>query len=57
MKIDVGRYGKSSQYNLKGRLRYKNGYNEMPMNHFVTLCRLFNVSASMVFSLNDDIDV
>lgn len=32
--------------------RYERGANEMPIRHFVTLCKYYNVSADTVLGLN-----
>lgn len=34
--------------------RYERGANEMPIHHFVTLCRLYNVSADELLGTTPD---
>lgn len=33
--------------------RYENGTNEIPLHHFVTLCKFFKVSADYILGLNE----
>ena len=34
--------------------RYERGANELPIRHFITLCKLYNVSADSILGLNVD---
>lgn len=33
--------------------RYETGFNEMPIRHLITLCKLYNVSADYILGFTD----